>query len=522
MIALTTRQRDLLTILMQSDGPMIASSMADQLHLTPRQVNYDLKGLKSWLAKRDIILDATPGVGVELIYSEEKGQALMQELTQADQFQLILSIEQRQQLFALLLLVSDEPVILKQLQLWSQLSRTTILKDLDAIEEWLKTNCLKLDRRPNYGFDITGPEQFKRQAIATLLWGQSAFGNPLTTLDFANGLSFSMVGDANLLPLVAKVGEIIGKWDAKRSFGHVAFAEAQLGGRFTDDAVRILALVFAIQYERVYSGRIVEEINPKDLAWLRVRDVWTLAYDIARHLGRHMHGNWPETELAQIAMYLLTAPRNERWPDDLQINDAFSELIDELLQAAVDAYEQPSLAHDKTLRDGLVTHMVPACLRDRFKIWFPTDLTETERLDDYQFEQDLAAELALIVEQKIDVVLPKGEINNIAMMLRAAYIREHPSRVRDVIVVCPSGMASAQLLVARLNARFPRMGTLRVVSLREIGQDVTDSTELIITTVSLDSNIIPYHIEVMQVHPLLLPEDVERITRWLAGEPTPK
>ena len=77
-------------------------------------------------------------------------------------------------------------------------------------------------------------------------------------------------------------------------------------------------------------------------------------------------------------MHLLTAPRNERWPDDLEIDKSFSELIDELVQIIVDAYQLPSLAQDKTLRDGLVTHIVPACLRHRFHIWVPSDSSETE------------------------------------------------------------------------------------------------------------------------------------------------
>ena len=44
-------------------------------------------------------------------------------------------------------------------------------------------------------------------------------------------------------------------------------------------------------------------------------------------------------------------------------------------------------------------------------------------------------------------------------------------------------MATAQLLVARLKARFPRMGKFRVVSLRELDQEILILLELIITTV---------------------------------------
>jgi transcriptional antiterminator len=490
--------------------------MADQLQLTPRQVNYGLKGLRGWLAQRNVVLSATPGVGAELICSAEKSQTLVQEIENGGSLQLVLSGEQRQQLIALTLLVVDEPIILYQLQHGAQLSRTTVLKDLDVIGEWLKQSSLQLDRRPNYGIEVTGPEQLKRQAIAALLWGQTAFGKPITRIDYANGLIFDMGVDAELLPIVEGAGSTIQKWDLERAFYFVTYAEKQLGGRFSDNSVLYLALVLAIQAERILSGHGVDEVDAEVLSWLRTLNIWPAATYIAKNLGRQVGRNWPETEIALIAMHLLTAPRNERWPDDLEIDESFGGLVDELMQTIANAYNLPSLAHDKTLHDGLVTHIVPTSLRHRFNIWAPLDFSETELAQDFTFERDLASAISKIVEQQVGVTLPESESNNIALMLRAAYIRERPNRLNEVIVVCPSGMATAQLLVARLRLRFPRIGDFRVVSLRDIHREKPETTQLVITTVPLPSTSAEKLKNVIQVHPLLLPEDVEKITNWLA------
>ena len=75
-------------------------------------------------------------------------------------------------------------------------------------------------------------------------------------------------------------------------------------------------------------------------------------------------------------------------------------------------------------------------------------------------------------------------------------------------------MATAQLLVARLEARFPRLGPLKVVSMRELNTERMAQADLIITTVPLAEEI-SEQIDVIQVHPLLLPEDVEAITEYL-------
>jgi len=110
--------------------------------------------------------------------------------------------------------------------------------------------------------------------------------------------------------------------------------------------------------------------------------------------------------------------------------------------------------------------------------------------------------------------VPDAEINNIAALLRAARIRIEPHLFRKVLVVCPGGMASAQLLLSRLEARFPRLGPLKVISMRELTDENIAPADLIISTVPLANNI-QRKIKVIQVHPLLLAEDVEAITKLL-------
>ena len=79
-------------------------------------------------------------------------------------------------------------------------------------------------------------------------------------------------------------------------------------------------------------------------------------------------------------------------------------------------------------------------------------------------------------------------------------------------------MATVQLMVARLKARFPHLGRLQVVSMRQLTPEMIAKAQLVVTTVPLpeygdgDGKII-------EVHPLLLPEDVERITHFLAYPP---
>jgi len=515
MAALTTRQRDILQLLLEAETALAVAELAERMHLTPRQVRYGLKGLQPWLAQQEVTLNITPGVGVALENLTKQGSDTLRKLYADTKLQLVLTPEQRQQLLALFLLNTDKPSILQQLEQMLAVSRSTVLADLDAIEPWLEKHALRLVRRPNYGIEVQGSEQGRRQALGAWAWGETPFGPPLAAVTHSDGISFELDEDRELLAIVQRGAQIINEWKVSRIFGQVAYAETQLGGRFSDDAVLYLALAFAIQTARVEQGHTIE-MAPPELTWLQSHSVWPVALDIANRLRWGIGEPWPEAEVAFIVRYLLAAPRNERWPGDLDVDSSFGILIDQMMQHISNRYELPALELDRMLRDGIVVHAIPAYLRRRFELWMPSLLPTSILSDEYRFEHRLAEELAEIFGAQFDAKLPQSDIENIALLLRAAYIRERPYRLREVIVICPSGMASAQLLVARLRARFPRLGDPVTLSVRELTLHDVQRADLVLTTTPLRPELHKQD-NVLQVHQLLFPEDVEAITTWLAS-----
>ena len=513
MVALTTRQRDILRILLETKAPLGAAEIATKMNLSSRQVNYSLKGVKTWLAQQRIPLNVTPGVGIELNCTPEQSLKLQHEFDSKSNLQLILSAGQRQQLIALILLSSDEPWILSQLQQLAWISRATILKDLDEVESWLNSWQMNLIRKPNFGIIIDTGELSRQQALAALMWGDIPFSEPLTEMTHAQGLLFLLEADTDLLPIVEYANNILKYWNTQRVVGQVAYAEEQLGGRFTDDAVLHLTLVYAILTARVQNGHHIE-VDVDTLKWLQTLPVWPVARMISKRIGWHPSGEWWDSDIAGIAMQLLAAPRNQTWPGDLKKDQTDQLLIDRLLDHICEAYEQPSLCEDRMLRDGLVNHIIPACMRQRFHLWFPSTLTDADLPKHFNIEHKIAGQLAVIVQKQTGLDLPDSEVNNLALLLRASYIRNRPHHLQRVIVVCPSGMATAQLLAARLGARMPQIGPLKVVSLRELNNEIAASAELILTTVPLSKSITE-KFNVIQVPPLLMPEDIDAITQFL-------
>lgn len=514
MSTLTTRQRDILKVILDANRPISSVDIAGSLHLTPRQVNYSIQGVRVWLRQHDQDLTILPGAGFSASIPPDQARTLFKEISFHSSIQIVISVSQRQQLLALFLLTRSEPFILSQLEQIAQVSRMTLSKDLDEIESWLKEKKVSLIRKPHFGIQVSGAEHDCQQALAGILWSETPFScDPVVEITHAEGLVFHLRGDAALLPLVEHTNRVLSEIHMRRTVGLVAKSEEQLGGRFTDDAVLHLALVFAILANRVQAGRHLE-MDEQQLTWLQSAKIWPVASYVARHLGRDSNSTWKPADVAGVAMEMMAAPRNEILLGELGRNGDFNPLIERLMEYISQAFEISKLKHDRTLQIGLLNNIIPAFFRQRFNLWFPVALNNASLPEQYEQEHRIAQEVAHIIHEQTGWMLPQSEINNLVVLLRAAFIRNRTYRFERVIVVCPSGMATAQLLVARLNARFPHLNRLEVTSVRDLTPALVASADLILTTIPLPRQYAS-NSKVIQVHPLLMPEDIESITQFL-------
>lgn len=513
MMPLTTAQRDLLQHLLMLETPISATALGEQLHLTQRQVQYGLRDVKSWLDRRLIMLRHTPGVGVQIVCTAEQRQRLLRELDVYARFQLVLTPEQRQQLLALQLLASNSALTLGQFQNDLGVARATILKDLEAIEPWLASFDLEIARRQHRGCWIKGPELAQRQALAALLWGDVPFAWPIMGVRQGSRLVFVLARDEALLPIVQRVNELVRRWDLATAQQIVALVETALGGRFSDIAAAALAVTGALQQQRIQAAQFVN-LDAATLEWARAQAEWSVAIQLATDLWPALPETVRIAEAGTLALQLAAGARDEPWQSNIGVAAEFAPLIDRLLARVAAAYRVPELAADPLLRHGLEAHVLPAYVRQRFGLWSPPNDSDDLHSERYTVERTVAAQLAADVEAASGQPWPASVYDDMILLLRAAIVRARPERARHILVVCPSGMATTQLLVARLRARFPRLGTFEVLPMREITTSRVANADLIISTVPLTLPDDAY-IDVIQVHPMLRPDDIVRLTQWM-------
>lgn len=513
MVALTTRQRDILRILLNTDEPIRTSDLADEIHLTARQVSYNMRGVKTWLKRENVMLQTTPGLGVVLKCPPQQKSTLVVELEKSDNIQLVLTPEQRQQLICFLLLIETEPVILTQISLHLKISRSTVISDLDHVENWLNEWGILLERKQNYGICVNCTEKQRQQVLLALIWGKCPFNTSLFEVSYQKGLTFTLAEDIQSTPMVKDIDDFLHLFNMKKIFNKVIFIEDSLGGRFTDEAVLYLALVFSILLARIKMGEHIQ-MNESELEKFSGTPEWKAAEKMVNNIDPYEAPLWEQGDIAYVVMHIFSSPLLENWVSDLEKVNGYKDLFEELLIAINSLYKIDGLTEDPTLRDGIINYLIPVFNQRLYGLWFPKADVDLSSITECEDEFALVDQLSGIILRRASISLEKEDKCMLVAFLRAAYIRLRSYQFSNVLLVCPSGMATAQLLTARLKTRFPHLGKLTVVSFRELDAQKVATADLIITLMPLAEDF-GKDKPIIQVSPQLLQCDIDAITAFL-------
>lgn len=236
-----------------------------------------------------------------------------------------------------------------------------------------------------------------------------------------------------LNPLVNYCAQIICSWDIKRVFPQISYIEQRLDGHLPDDAVLHLALVIALQSQRISINHHLN-ISQEEIEFLRNLPVWEVARMVSKQLGWKLTPDWRDTDFAGIAMWILASPRDKSFEGDIELDIRFKSLIQEMLETIAGLFELPQMEFDQVLRDGLYNHIIPACMRKKFDLWQPFPYPDFIISDKYPLEHQTAIQFGLLIEKKTGFSIPIAEINNIAALLRAARIRIQPFLLRKFLL----------------------------------------------------------------------------------------
>jgi mannitol operon transcriptional antiterminator len=487
----SNRQRQIMELLLNRSEEITAGEIAEEIKVSTRTIHRELDELEALLNANGVKLQKKSGKGIQLQASKEKLELLHQLLF--DSASADYSAEDRKVLMLCMLLQAEEPIKLFSLAHSLGVTVPTISHDLDELESWIHKNELSLIRRRGYGIEIRGSEIHLRSTICSLAI------NHLDDSDL-----FGKLEGLRQHPAKLKLLGLIGKENLLTVEAVLWQAESGWLNELAEHDYSELLIRISVMLTRIRHGKLIGKVEGCDeQKWLDEP-----LRRIIEQLSAALRISFPDGEdgyLAQLLKANKASDPNQLLPlDELGYMNLAGRLIQYL-----DERMQVGFSADRSLRDGLMSHLESAVLRIRegFMIRNPL-LSQIKK--DYE-------ELFGLIRQAVDVTMkgfrvPDEEIGFLVMHFGASMERLKQFR-RNVkaIIVCTSGIGSSKMLAIRLKKELPQIEIIDNASWYEVARIPEEEYDLIISTVDLPLE--PQHY--IKISPLLTKEESEKLRRFI-------
>lgn len=482
-----TRQRHELRLLAER-GEFDLEKVAADFGVSVRSIRYDIDDLNV------LLLDLSRD---DAIVVRQKAAQLQRDVPRRKIMELSfargrdynvspLSTQERVLLSVFTLCWLDDFITVQSLADDYQVSRVTVSRDLQKVREYCEAHGIAFEGNRGKGVRIVADEKTRRRVIAQVL---RDYG---TTVGLHSGL---------------EVADYL-KWFSEQELRSiediVREAEAQAGLYLDDVAFEAMIVHIALSIKRSET-QMGMPTAPMAAGTL---DVGSLQYQMADHIVRQVESvfgvSLPEAEHYYIEVH-IGARSSEAAASSTR--DAVIEFMCMSTIAEVSRELGVDLTHDTHLYDRLLRHVLGSVYRKQAGLLLENPLRD-ELLEGY-------AEHAAIVRRALDdnglsqlMEITDDEVTYVLLHFEAALVGDGSERMRhaNVVVVCSTGVGTAELLAAELRRSFDVNIIANVPSHRARGLVGDVGIDLVVSTVELDVSV-----PCVVVRPIPREDDMDRI-----------
>lgn len=482
-----TRQRHELRLLAER-GEFDLEKVAADFGVSVRSIRYDIDDLNVLLldlSREDAIMVRQKAAQLQRDVPRRK----IMELSFArgrDYNVSPLSTQERVLLSVFTLCWLDDFITVQSLADDYQVSRVTVSRDLQKVREYCEAHGIAFEGNRGKGVRVVADEKTRRRVIAQVL---RDYG---TTVGLHSGL---------------EVADYL-KWFSEQELRSiediVREAEAQAGLYLDDVAFEAMVVHIALSIKRSET-QMGMPTAPMAAGTL---DVGSLQYQMADHIVRQVESvfgvSLPEAEHYYIEVH-IGARSSEAAASSTR--DAVIEFMCMSTIAEVSRELGVDLTHDTHLYDRLLRHVLGSVYRKQAGLLLENPLRD-ELLEGY-------AEHAAIVRRALDdnglsqlMEITDDEVTYVLLHFEAALVGDGSERMRhaNVVVVCSTGVGTAELLAAELRRSFDVNIIANVPSHRARGLVGDVGIDLVVSTVELDVSV-----PCVVVRPIPREDDMDRI-----------
>lgn len=491
-------------LLLKNTKPLSIDFIAETLKVSNKTIRNDFPKIEQFISAANLKLTKKPGVGIIIEGSDEKKLELVKSIKDCVSYVEPYSPEDRVNYILKTLFMSKMSITMKELSESLYVSRVTLQKDLEKVQEWLSRFELNLRRKPNYGIDIIGSEENWRKAIANLLANNKGYDELKELLydEYEGKIDYKSI---------SKLKELV-NIDYRLLEKIVTEAEAKLKFNFSDEAFVSLIMHIAISIKRLKEGKDIK-LAQDMLKSLNQNDEYEIAQKIANDIESAFKIRLPESEIGYILLHILGTKLLEGKSDNINI-DFESQGKDEL--AVIMAKEiintaqralHISFSSDKQLLNGLILHLRPTINRLKYGLTLRNPILR-EIKENYIDIYGAAWMTSTVFERYLGITMPEEEIGYICLHLAASV--ERNKNPLKTLIVCASGIGTSQFIAARLERSFRQLDIVDVISIIELKHRKLQDIDIVISTVPIEVNK-----PLLMISPMLNQNDIRRMERFL-------
>lgn len=490
---------DLLIFLTKQSSFVKIDDIAKNYKVSSRTIRYRLDEIDAFLDSKNlpkIVRDRN--LGVKVIVNEKSEKVFEKFLGSYTPFNYKFSKSERMDFIISELLQCEESLNVSYLMSVLNISKNTVLKELDVIEENIKAFGLKLIRKPRIGISIYGNEINKR-ALLSKINSKSMNTEDIYTY-IATGLSTNKLNTLSFESLFKDI-------DLKELDEILKSSEKILDKKFSDSAYSSLITHLVIMIKRIKIGESIAYFENTKEEFTNKKEKEACDYIVSEIEKRYLI-KIPNAEINYIMLHLLGSAVIE---DSDSSDDTLKNIVDEMIDGIAKIYSANLSGIKENLRTDLIIHLRPTINRIKFNLELINPI-----FSDIKTQYGELMRNTKIVCSKLEKYIGKEinehELSYIALHFGAALknSNNNKSLVRCA-VVCGSGIGTANILLSKLKEEY-LIEIVGTYSAREILELNENQYDIIISSLNIQGIDKDKYIK---VNPLLLEKDIERLDEKL-------
>lgn len=436
-------------------------SIAKELMVSSKTIRNQIHEVELFLAAYQITLHKRAGIGISIAGSESSILAAYQKCVKHVNSQQSYDQNARQIIILHLLLTNKKRVTMQTLEDMLFITRPSIYRDLEAIENRLLQYDIKLKKTRKDGIYLVTGEKRRRQAIYDWALEAHAVNQALLTDDIANYLEYLFSEQTRERKYVKELMDHIQK---------VCDTNVIL-----DEYERIIVL-FLISFHEIRNNRFVSIQQETSSKIKNKKILETLQEQISTVQGKFSIVLTMQ-EIIYLSAVISSAKTHNYQVTNLEssnpslIRKVISEFCDELRQ-----YTQPF--DEEYMQEELFPYLEKLLQKSNFAFDFYNPLAN-DMIQNYPRHFELALLLNPIMLKYVDLVLPSREIASIALLL--AHLQERTIHQFTAYYFYSQGYFESSYATALINHNIPYIKIIKTLPITSLAQEDLSNVDLLLS-----------------------------------------